>query len=60
MDTQELIRSLFGVPRALIGVIHTGGLPGTPGNQHAVAEIAEAAAAEARTYAAEGFHGLIV
>ena len=52
--------SIFNVPRALIGVIHVGALPGTPGSRHEVAEIAETAAAEARVYATEGFHGLIV
>jgi uncharacterized protein len=60
MDSHGIIHSVFGVPRALIGVIHVGALPGTPGNRHTVAEIAEAAAAEARTYAAAGFHGLII
>ena len=30
MDTSGVIKSLFGVPRALVGVVHTGGLPGTP------------------------------
>ncbi len=60
MDSKGIINSIFNVPRALIGVIHVGALPGTPGSQHEVAEIAEVAAAEARVYAAEGFHGLII
>jgi len=60
MDSQGIINSVFGVPRALIGVIHVGALPGTPGSLHTVAEIADAAAAEACTYAAAGFHGLII
>jgi uncharacterized protein len=60
MDSKGTIRSIFGVPRALIGVIHTAALPGTPASAHSVAKIAEAAAAEARIYEAAGFHGLIL
>jgi hypothetical protein len=33
--------SLFGVPRALIGVIHVGALPGSPSNRKTVAVIAD-------------------
>jgi predicted TIM-barrel enzyme len=51
MDSQGIINSVFGVPRALIGVIHVAALPGTPGSRQGVADIAEAAAAEARAYA---------
>jgi membrane complex biogenesis BtpA family protein len=60
MDSKGIINSIFGVRRALIGVIHVDALPGTPGSRRQVAEIAEAAALEARTYAAAGFHGLII
>src|SRR4051812_41250366 len=60
MDSNGTIRALFGAPRALIGVIHVGALPGTPASTRGVLEIAEAAAAEARIYEAAGFHGLIV
>jgi uncharacterized protein len=60
MDTHGTIRSIFGVPRALIGVIHAGALPGTPQSAHTVAEIAAAAAAEGRIYEAGGFHGLLL
>lgn len=60
MDTQRIIHSLFGVPRALIGVIHVPALPGTPGSRYVVTDIAEAAAMEARTYETAGFHGLII
>ena len=60
MDSKGIINSVFGVPRALIGVIHLDALPGTPGSRRGVAEIAEAAALEARTYSAAGFHGLII
>jgi predicted TIM-barrel enzyme len=30
MDAHHVIESLFGVRRALIGVVHVAGLPGTP------------------------------
>src|SRR5579872_3022612 len=58
MDSKRIIHSLFGVPRALIGVIHVGALPGTPNSSDSVASLAEHAADEARIYAAAGFHGL--
>src|SRR5690242_4360938 len=60
MDTHGIVQTLFGVPRALIGVIHVGALPGTPENSQSVAAIAETAVKEARIYAAAGFHGLTI
>lgn len=60
MDATGIIESLFAVPRALIGMIHVGALPATPGSGHRVEEIVEMAALEARMYAAAGFHGLII
>jgi len=60
MDTRGIIQSTFGRPRALIGVIHAAALPGTPQSAHTVAEISEAAAAEARIYDAAGYHGLLL
>ena len=38
MDAKGIINSVFGVPRALIGVIHVAALPGTPGSRRSVAE----------------------
>ena len=60
MDTRGVVNSLFGVPRALIGVIHVGALPGTPSNRKTVAAIADEAVCEARVYQAAGFHGLAI
>lgn len=60
MDRQRLIESLFGAPRALIGMLHVGALPGTPGAREEPAALAEAAVAEARLYRAAGFHGLLI
>lgn len=59
-DRAGVVASMFGAPRALIGAIHVGGLPGTPRAQGSVDALAEAAAEEARRYRAAGFHGLII
>src|SRR5215470_3433023 len=60
MDSHGVIPNIFGVPRALIGVIHVAALPGTPASTLSVGEIADAAAAEARIYESAGFHGLLI
>ncbi len=54
------IHELFGAPRALIGMLHLGALPGTPGARLSVDAIAAAAVAEARVYAEAGFSGLLL
>ena len=54
------MRSIFGAPRALVGMLHLRALPGTPRGRRSVAEIAAEAVAEARRYAAAGFHGLLI
>jgi uncharacterized protein len=60
MDQGQIVASLFGGPRALIGVIHLEALPGTPAGRLEVAAIAERAVAEARLYREAGFRGLII
>lgn len=60
MRSNRTIESMFGVPRALLGVIHVDALPGTPAGRLGVAEIAARAAAEAQAYAAAGFHGFVI
>jgi len=60
MTASDAVAGLFGGPRALIGAIHVGALPGTPRASASVDALAEAAAEEARLYSAAGFHGLIV
>ena len=60
MDSRSIIESMFGVPRALIGVIHVQALPGTPHGHLPVDVIATMAADEARIYADAGFHGLMI
>ena len=60
MDGSGIIASVFGAPRALIGVVHTGGLPGTPSGRQTIDQLVETAIAEARIYAAAGFHGVMI
>jgi membrane complex biogenesis BtpA family protein len=60
MDPSGVINALFGVPRALVGVVHTAGLPGTPAGGQPIDRIVETAVAEARIYAAAGFHGVMI
>ena len=60
MDSRHLVASIFGTPRALIGVIHLPALPGTPASRLEVAAIGAAAADEARVYRDAGFQGLMI
>ena len=60
MDTQSIIESLFGAPRALIGMVHVGALPGTPANQASLSEICKSAAAEARLLTEAGVDGIML
>ncbi len=60
MDKQGLIASVFGAPRALIGVIHLHALPGTPAGAKSVDDIAEVAVQEARQYSSAGFNGIMI
>jgi membrane complex biogenesis BtpA family protein len=60
MDSSGIIGALFGVPRALIGVVHSGGLPGTPASAGNIDQIVDTAVAEARVYASAGFHGVMI
>ena len=60
MDKPGVIKSLFGVERALVGVVHLQALPGTPANRLDVAGIASIAVDEARAYEEAGFHGVMI
>lgn len=60
MDKLGIIESLFGVKRALIGVIHLQALPGTPANKFDVAAIRSMAVEEAHVFKDEGFHGIVI
>ena len=52
MDKLAVINSLFGVRRALIGVVHLQALPGTPASKLDIAAITSIAVEEAREYEA--------
>jgi membrane complex biogenesis BtpA family protein len=54
------LSQMFGVPRALIGMIHLLPLPGTPRASSSLDAIIERAVAEARLYRQAGFSGLLV
>lgn len=60
MDRAGVVRALFSAPRAVIGVIHVGALPGTPEAHEPVEAIIERAVGEARVYHAHGFHGVMI
>lgn len=51
---------IFGAPRALIGMLHLGALPGTPAAREPVGALIEHAVAEARVYAEAGFTALMI
>lgn len=64
MDARrQLVATLFQAPRALIGMLHVGPLPGSPGHRSQPASIDDHVArtvAEAEAYRAAGFHGLMI
>jgi membrane complex biogenesis BtpA family protein len=60
MDSQGIIQSIFGVPRALIGMVHLGALPGTPSNTDRLSEICRAAVAEAKQLRETGFNAIML
>lgn len=60
MDKLGTVKSIFGVSRALIGVVHLQALPGTPASKLDVAAIASIAVDEARAYETAGFHGVMI
>jgi len=60
MNPLDSFRQTFGAPRALIGMIHVGALPGTPAAHHAVDKLVQDAVAEARVYRDAGFTALMI
>jgi uncharacterized protein len=60
VDKAAIINSLFGVKRALIGVVHVQALPGTPANRLDVRAIASIAVDEAGAYQDAGFNGVMI
>jgi membrane complex biogenesis BtpA family protein len=60
MDPRAAFTQLFGGPRALIGMVHVGALPGSPAARHSVEKLAQLAVAEARVYGAAGFTAIAI
>src|SRR6266545_5565588 len=60
MPATTAIPSIFGAPRALIGVLHLRALPGTARAQLGLDAVVETVLAEARQYQAAGFQGLMI
>jgi uncharacterized protein len=60
MDRLTTFRDCLGSPRALIGMLHVGALPGTPSAQTPLEAIVEQAIADARIYRDEGFTALAI
>jgi uncharacterized protein len=60
-EKPHAIAELFGVPKAVIGVVHAKPLPGSPGYRGAsIEELVDFSVAEAKRYAGGGVHGLIL
>lgn len=60
MSAPRAMRALFGEPRALVGMLHLGALPGAPRAARGLEPVVERAVAEARVYRAAGFHGVVI
>ncbi len=56
----SLVEELFNAPRALIGMIHLGALPGSPGAELPLDAIVESAVTEARILRDAAFDGLLI
>jgi uncharacterized protein len=63
MSSPDLLphfRSRLGAPRALIGMLHVGPLPGTPAARDPVDRLIEQALSEARVYRDAGFTAVLL
>lgn len=60
MDSREVIPAIFSAPRALIGMLHLGALPGSPAAREPLDRIIDAAVTDARVYRDAGFHGVMI
>lgn len=57
-DAMSAFSKCFGAPRALVGMLHLGALPGTPSASQSIETLIETTLAEARTYRDAGFTAL--
>ena len=60
MTTPAAFLETFGAPRALVGMIHVGALPGTPAARESVDALVHSAVAEARVYRDAGYTALMI
>lgn len=60
MAPTQTFTQIFGSPRALIGMVHVGALPGAPAAHHSVEKLAAHAVAEARIYRDAGFTAIAI
>ncbi len=60
MAPRDVFTHMFGTPRALIGMVHVGALPGTPAAHHPVEALVRHAVAEALVYREAGFTALAI
>lgn len=59
-NAATVMQHVFGVPRALIGMLHVRALPGAPRHALALDEIVATAIAEAKVYRESGFDALMI
>jgi membrane complex biogenesis BtpA family protein len=59
-DPLSAFSGCFGAPRALVGMLHLGALPGTPSASHPVETLIQQVLAEARVYRDAGFTALAI
>jgi hypothetical protein len=57
---RAILDRTFGAPRALVGMVHLGALPGTPAASRPLEEIVERAVEEAAAYRAAGFTAVAI
>ena len=59
-DALSVFRERFGAPRALVGMLHLGALPGTPSASHSIEMLIQQVLTEARIYQDAGFTALAI
>ena len=59
-DPLSAFRNCFGAPRALVGMLHLGALPGTPSASQSVEGLIQQTLTEARIYRDAGFTALAI
>lgn len=60
MHSRQVFTDWIGAPRALIGMVHVGALPGSPAARDPVERLVEAAVAEATAYRDAGFSAALI